>query len=290
MEMPLYKHSFKAGDRTLTTLSVLNTGMQRCAPGYRWGPGMRDHYLIHYVMRGSGSYQVRDRTYHLSQGDMFLVWPHEMIIYQADERDPWSYCWVGFGGLDASELIKQTDLTREKPVLHVEEGDIPRALMLDIYESRGARPFEVARMTGKLYAFLAWLMESARIETKRRRQAGVEHVQRACEFIANNYQNPITIQDIAHNVGVCRSLLNRAFQEHMEVSPVQYLTKYRMAQACLLLKRTDMSIKAVAYSVGFEDPLYFSRRFREVTGISPRAYAEGEGTPEDERINELPLR
>ena len=60
----------------------------------------------------------------------------------------------------------------------------------------------------------------------------------------------------------------------MDISPVQYLTKYRMSQACILLKKTDMAVKAVAFSVGYEDPLYFSRRFRETEGCSPKEYAE----------------
>lgn len=274
METANYKHSFKVADKPITSLSVYNTGLQRCDGGYTWGPGVRDHYLIHYVMSGQGSYTVAGRTYFLSEGDMFLAGPHQLITYRADDERPWSYCWVGFGGLDAETLLKQTDFSEREPVMHVADGDAPRQLLLDIYESRGAKPHELARMTGRLYAFLAWLMETAQGEKRRKRQAGLEHVQRACEFIVNNYANPITVQDIARSVGVCRSLLNRAFAQHMDVSPVQYLTKYRMTQACILLKKTQMPIKSVAYSVGYEDPLYFSRRFREMEGVSPKEYAE----------------
>lgn len=274
MDTALYKYSFKVTERSLTSLCVYNTGLQRCDAGYRWGPGLRDHYLLHYVTAGQGTYTVQGRTHAVREGDMFLAWPHELITYEADMQAPWSYCWVGFGGADAGTLVAQTDFAPDMPVLHAADGDIPRALLLDIYESRGARPFEVARMTGRLYAFLAWLMETARLETRRRKRAGAEHVQRACDFVANNYASPITVQDIARNVGVCRSLLNRAFQQHMNISPVQYLTHYRIRQACALLRGTDMAVKAVAISVGYEDPLYFSRRFREVMGCSPREYME----------------
>lgn len=256
------------------SLSVYNTGLQRCDPGYEWGPGVRDHYLLHYVTEGKGTYTAKGQTYTLEAGDMFLAWPNELIAYQADMQTPWSYCWVGFGGLDADTLVKQTDFAPKRPVMHVEDGEVPKGLLLDIYQCRGARHFEIVRMTGKLYAFLSWLMETSHGETRRKRQAGLEHVQRACEFIVNNYSRVITVQDIAQNVGVCRSLLNRAFQQHMDMSPVQYLTRYRMQQACILLERTDMPVKAVAYSVGYEDPLYFSRRFREMENCSPKEYAD----------------
>ncbi|MDL2318516.1 AraC family transcriptional regulator [Eubacteriales bacterium OttesenSCG-928-A19] len=276
MEAGHYKHSFKVPQRLVTSLSVYNTGLQRCDADYAWGPGVRDHYLIHCVTAGKGTYTVKGHTYSLKEGDLFFAWPNEMITYRADTEDPWSYCWIGFAGLDAVTLLKQTDFTQESPVLHISSPDHPRGLLLDIYDSRGGRPHEIVQMTAKLFAFLSWLMETARHESRRRRQAGQEHVERACEFIAGNYASPITIADIASNVGVCRSLLNRAFQQHLEISPVQYLTRYRMAQACALLKRTDLSIKAVAFSVGYEDPLYFSRRFRELMNCSPREYAEGD--------------
>lgn len=283
METTSYKHSFKVPDRSLASLSVYNTGLQRCERSYCWGPAVRDHYLIHYVMAGKGTYTVQESTYPIEEGDLFLAWPNELITYSADIENPWSYCWVGFNGLDAGELIKQTDFTRANPILHAQDRKVPRELLMDIYQSRGARSFEVTRMTGKLYAFLAWLMETATHENRRKRQAGVEHVQRACAFIATNYASPIGVSDIARNVGVCRSLLTRAFQQHLETTPVQYLTKYRIQQACLLLSRTDMPIKAVAYSVGYEDPLYFSRRFREITGSPPRDYANA--LPQQEAEN-----
>ena len=279
MEQTLYKHSFKVMERPLVSLAVYNTGLQRCEPGYAWGPGVRDHYLIHYVTAGKGTYTVHGKTYTVAEGDMFLAWPNELITYRADLENPWEYCWVGFSGLDAGSLVRQTDFSPQTPILHTRDEQAPRDLLMAIYESRGACPHEMVRMTGKLYAFLAWLMESATTETRRKRQAGIDHVEHACEYIANNYSSPITITDIASSVGICRSLLNRAFQQHMDVSPVQYLTKYRMNQACILLKRTDMPIKAVAFSVGYEDPLYFSRRFRETIGCSPREYAEAQPEP-----------
>lgn len=282
-ESMLYKHSFKAPARQLTSVSVYNAGLQRCESGYAWGPGSRDHYLIHYVTAGKGSYAVGERTYALSEGDMFLACPHEMIAYRADSANPWSYCWVGFGGLDAGTLIGQTDFSAANRILHIDDMETPRSMLMDIYASRGARPHEIAQMTGKLYAFLAWLMEGAQEESTRRRQAGLEHVERACAFIANNYTSAISVSDIARNVGVCRSLLNRAFQRHLGLSPIQHLTQYRMQQASRMLRKTDMTIKAVAYSVGFEDPLYFSRRFREIMGCSPREYVQREApdAPED---------
>jgi AraC-like DNA-binding protein len=276
MENMFSKHSFKVAERPLASLSVYNAGMEHCAAGHSWGPGIRDHFLIHLVVEGAGSYTVRGRSYALGQGDLFLIAPGQTVQYRADTQQPWVYCWVGFQGVDAPALISQTDFTAERPVLHAADPETPRRLLDAIYDVRGSRPEDSAAMTGQLYLFLAWLLRSASGANAHRTQAGEEHVRRALTYIANNFATSLTIEDIAAHVGVCRSRLYRVFEEQLHTSPAQYLAQFRMQQACALLGATDLSVKAVAYSVGFEDPLHFSRRFKEIVGVSPSEYIEKE--------------
>ena len=75
-------------------------------------------------------------------------------------------------------------------------------------------------------------------------------------------------------VGISRSHLFRSFQTYMNCSPKEYLTEYRIQQACRLLKETGLSVSAIAYSVGFENNLYFSKAFRKVKKTSPTEYRE----------------
>ena len=48
-----YKNSYKVTEKELVSLSVYNVGFQRCDSLYQWGPGIRDHYLIHYIISGT---------------------------------------------------------------------------------------------------------------------------------------------------------------------------------------------------------------------------------------------
>ena len=73
-----YKNSYKATAKELVSLSVYNVGYQLCDAGYQWGPGIRDHYLIHYVISGKGTYEVNNETHSLSAGDAFLVYPNHL--------------------------------------------------------------------------------------------------------------------------------------------------------------------------------------------------------------------
>ena len=59
----VYKQSFKQNYTNNIELSIFNCGLERCAPGQTWGPGIRDHYLIHLVVSGKGVFEVGGRTY-----------------------------------------------------------------------------------------------------------------------------------------------------------------------------------------------------------------------------------
>ena len=263
-----FKVSYKIPERTLSALEVCNTGMQRCEGGYSWGPGVRDHYLAHYVASGRGVYQTGGRLYALSAGDVFLARPDENIFYQADAQEPWVYYWVGFHGSDARLLLDQTDLRRQ-PVLRG-AGDETAERMRRIYEARGGLPWQTAEMAGLLYQLLAAWMRASQTAAPRRES---DAVSRACAFISNNFAMPIGVADIAAHVGLSRSRLYRRFMDELEQSPLRVLTGVRIHQACALLRRGGLSVREVAASVGYEDPLYFSRRFRELMGASPTDYA-----------------
>jgi len=98
------------------------------------------------------------------------------------------------------------------------------------------------------------------------------YVQKATSYISANYSYPITVEDVAAYVGLSRSHLFRSFEKVLQCSPKEYLTDFRIRQACALLKQTDLSVTAIANSVGFENNLYFSKAFHKIKGISPKKY------------------
>lgn len=77
--------------------------------------------------------------------------------------------------------------------------------------------------------------------------------------------------------GISKSHLYRVFSQELGISPVQFLIRYRVGEACAMLRGSAMSVGEVAASCGFRDPLYFSRIFRKVKGTPPREYAKNGG-------------
>ena len=264
--------SYYAEDRLLSSLSVYNVGSQQCTPGFQWGPGVRDHYLLHHVLSGKGHFEIRGKTYDLKKGDTFLIYPNMEACYRADEEEPWVYTWVGFAGTDAFYLLNHTDFSEESPVLEQAEisGEIERKIQ-QVYEAKGNTFYDAVSMTGALYSMIAMLMENSSAEAKQKNlQTG--RVEQAVRYIEEHYSYPITIEDIAGYTGVCRSYLYRMFQKILKISPKDYVEEYRIRQACQLLGETNLPVTTIAHSVGYEDPLYFSKAFKKNIGRAPSDY------------------
>lgn len=274
-----YKHSYKVGENLLSSLSVYNVGYQKCEPEYQWGPGVRDHYCIHHILSGSGVYTTGKVSVRLGAGDTFILFPGVELQYQADREEPWEYCWAGFMGADAASIIRNTEFGKESP--YILKGRIPgdkiRSGMDQIYMLKGNTYESAVAMTGKLYSLLALFMHYSR-RTEPEKNLHAMYVDKAVSYIETNYSYPVTVEDIAAYVGISRSHLFRSFQNYMSKSPKDFLTGYRIKQACHLLRETDLSVSAIAYSVGFENNLYFSKAFRKQKGVSPSEYRKTKNT------------
>ena len=191
------KQSYKQSYTDNVELSIFNCGHEYCQPGHTWGPGVRDHYLIHLVVAGKGVYQVNGALHTLQEGDLFLAKPNQLITYAADETDPWEYYWVGFNGACANKLVQQTPFSDVHPVHHCKDPQTVREALYNIYLSRGPEPQCEALMTGYLYIFMAHLMKEAREAMPNVGSSSSQYVLAAIKYIQFNYSHDISIDDIA---------------------------------------------------------------------------------------------
>ena len=80
MEESQNKRAFKAQRHDITFLTVYNTGTEKCRAGHCWGPAVRDHFLIHFIVGGKGVYTLAGKDYSLSRGDLFFAPPGESVL------------------------------------------------------------------------------------------------------------------------------------------------------------------------------------------------------------------
>ena len=171
-----FKNSYKVDEKGIASLSVYNVGFQKCNPGYQWGPGVRDHFLIHYIVSGKGNYTCGEETFSLAAGDAFLVRPHQRVRYCADRQEPWEYYWVGFNGGDAARILSATDFSAGPILSGFADGDRLKkqlaavspfvdTVLVFIFEGLFSNPQSPAYTgyapAGKYYEdYAAWLKEA----------------------------------------------------------------------------------------------------------------------------------
>lgn len=269
-----FRRSFKLPFHNSLGLAVYSCGVQKCGSCHSWGPAVRDHYLIHYVVAGRGKFSTGSKQYSLKAGDGFLVVPSQIASYCADQADPWEYCWVGFNGSDAKRLMEQTGLLAREPVFRYDRDGRLEKRLLGICNAYGSGPCEETRMESRLLEFLADLMElfgkpSAPCAN------GYEYVQKAIKFIDYNYSREIDVNSLAASAGISRSHLYRLFMRHISMPPNEYLMRYRINKAAGLLESGGLTVGEAAYSTGFSDQLYFSRVFKKYMGLPPSRYVSG---------------
>ncbi len=255
-----------------TDMNMYRCGIEDCDGGHSWGPAVRDHYIIHYVLGGKGTFTVNGVTYELAKNDGFLICPDTIVYYRADVNEPWSYGWVGFHGLKAGAYMQQAGLDLHNPVFRYDRDDFLKDCLLRMISTKQLTKGREIRLLGLLYEFLSQLVETSEKSLSDKSNIREEYVRKALEYIKMNYSRKISISEIAHNVGLDRSYLYSLFSEFLNTSPQEYLIGYRMEKACDLMRAPSLAIGDIARSVGYDDPFMFSKAFRKVKGLSPREY------------------
>lgn len=254
------------------SLFVNCCGMSRTEPFHSFGPAIKPHYVIHFVLSGKGKFSIGNKDYSLEAGYGFVIPPDELTFYQADEQDPWTYVWVGFNGNMAGELVKSMGLSVTTPVFKSDKDKEFTKAVMDMMEHNTFGVANDLRRSGQLYLFLSLIAESAHIEEKGEMDKADYYVRRAVEFILSNYCNPIKVTDVANYVCINRSYLYTLFKNAMGMSPQQFLSTFRITKAAELLQMTDLPVESIALSCGYSDPLVFTKSFKQMKEMSPSSY------------------
>ena len=214
-------------------------------------------------------------NYQVRSGQGFMIFPGQITTYVADIQVPWEYVWVEFDGLRTTEILNVCGFSKDVPVYMAHSREA-RKKMADelIYISQNSEqsPFH---LMGHFYLFADLLAQSvARPQPAATSKMSDYYIKEAINYIEQNFQNDISIEDVAAVCGINRSYLGRIFRTSTGHSPQEFLIHYRMTKAAELLKLTTLSIGDIGSAVGYENALHFSRAFKNVYGVSPRTWRE----------------
>ncbi|MBE6126872.1 MAG: AraC family transcriptional regulator [Erysipelotrichaceae bacterium] len=230
----------------------------------------KDYALLHYVYSGKGKFYIRGKEYKLEAGDCFYIPAKEQVDYFPDPENPWSYFWLGLSGSRVDLLLEEAGLSPLRPVIHDARHGF-KTHFGAIYESyfhHGGFGLDCLAHCYSLF------FEMASDHSPKTPTAPSEkgHIQAAKAYIRNNYQFPITINDVAHSVGVSPNYLANLFAKEGEPSPKQYLIRVRLETAASLLLTTPASVAEIAKTVGYPTAMHFSKSFSAFYGVSPLHY------------------
>ena len=207
-----------------------------------------------------------------------MLFPHQLNTYVADDKIPWEYVWIEFDGLRVKEMLDVVGLCMDQPVYKARYKDIAAAMdteMMYIVNHKKESPFH---LIGHLYLFMDYFVRSA-VSVSTNKESGLRdfYIKEAFSFIEQNFQNNISVEDIAASCGLNRSYFGKIFHENTGKSPQEFLISYRMTKAAELLKLTDLSIADIGNAVCYPNQLHFSRAYKNVYGISPRQWRNENG-------------
>lgn len=261
--------------RQTNDLYLVHCGMQKCPPAYTYDHKIPNEYHVHFVVDGKGILLIHDNIYHIRKNDIFLIPKGVPIKYYADNEEPWIYMWVTFGGEMAETYLEYVQLTADNPVIH---SMIPTStyapLIQSILDTNHLTLANEIKRVAYLYEILSILIEaqaSVRNADGQYDYSSDAYIDYALQFIKANYSK-IKVNDIASYIGINRSYFTSIFKKKLNVSPQQYLITYRLSEAARFLRTTDLSINEIAEQIGYDNPSTFSRRFKQIYGISPQSY------------------
>lgn len=236
-------------------------------------PRVWKNTIVHYVYKGHGVYIMNGKKHPVHAGQAFVIFPNDIVTYETYEDDPWEYKWIEFGGA-AEALFKKAKITRNRPIIDdTEEGDIGHALEVLVDEASGG---------SAVYKCMAAMWELIHAIVLASGGYDIEETQQECyvrsakNLIRNSYQTKLSVEQIAHEIGLERTYLNKLFQRYENMSIQQYMTHCRMKNAVELLKNPRLSIKVVGENVGYEDQFTFSKAFKRFYKVSPAAWQKEE--------------
>ena len=258
-------------DERFVDLNLYQYGWERCRPMHQFGPAVRNHFLFHYILSGTGKLETSGQTFFLKPGQGFLLCPGQISTYYADRDDPWTYTWVEFDGMRARECMTLAGLSETQPVFSPRSGaNLIQQFMAALLDNHEKSPI---RQIGLGMILLDEIVQSSKtkIESGNKRLRDF-YIKEAMGFIDRNYQRDVSVEEIAAASGLNRSYFGKLFKETMGFSPQQYMIQYCMTKAAELLKGSRIPVGEVARSVGYENQLHFSRAFKNTYGISPSQY------------------
>lgn len=250
---------------------------------WHWHPEIE----ITYVRKGTMCYKVNNLVYHLKEGDIVFNNSGALHSGTMENQEDCTYIPVTFdprliyGFFQSTINSKYVDPVIQDsmlPAICIDQSESwhkPfREYLLRIIALDEKKPdFYELDITICLQSMWRLLLEHITYEPQASRENSLEYdrIKKILSYIEDNYQNKITLNDIAGHIHLCESECTRLFKRHMNTTLFAFLQEYRIERSLEFLQAGE-PVSTVALNTGFSDPNYYSKVFAKIKGCSPREY------------------
>lgn len=251
---------------------ISNMEFEKCDRSKRKIEILVPYTVFHYILEGEGYFN----GHKLRSGQFFSANKNDWMCYYPDTENPWTYIWVRLYGSDCASAMDACGLADDVHFGDFENMEGVREL-LKLYgkiDSQHHHNKTLAKTAANMLMLLHMPPKPVSDKSDSLREF---HVQQIKEYMDENYYKKLTVADIAGKFFLSRAYIRNIFAKYLGISPKQYLQKIRMERAAELLAETDTSISLIAHSVGYDDPLLFSKIFSGYYKVSPTVYRKDYG-------------
>ena len=222
----------------------------------------RSSSTLIYKSSGESIYHLRGKRYHLTPSTVLFIPENESYNFEKTSSGESIYRLVNFhADLDNAEP-RLFDLTQAEGI------DVLFRQMENLWRANDGRA-EKYELLSLFYKLISALAKSE--ERKYTTSEQKEKIEPAMEFLKRNiFNSALKISSLHTLCGMSAPTFRRIFESKTGISPRKYVIRQRLTQAKIILESGEYgSISEVAHSVGYDDPLYFSKHFKEFYGSSP---------------------
>ncbi len=279
-------------DKKNKFISFHQCGIEDCAPNHSYGPRVKYHCIIHFVIEGKGQVIINKKKYEVHKGQAFLIPSNVRAYYIADAKNPWKYCWLAFVGMEAEKyccrvfgdgiFVKNVSCVREIEVqmrkligwifFQGREINDDRLCSEEFYIYTAETMAESFRLNGGMYMLLALLVQEK--EKEKIAVDGVGYAEKVKNYIDNYFTEINEVSKIAQIFHLHPNYLTAVFKKQYFISPKKYLLERKIYYANHLLVETNNSIQYIAAACGFSHPSVFGKVYKRYMGVSPGMYRE----------------
>lgn len=271
--------------KTILKARVLNSPLFNQFYIYSIGyyPKAKDHYtyrkkglpenFLFYCVDGHGWYELEGTRYEVGPNEFFILPQNKEHSYGSDTERPWSIYWLHFGGTALTEFNETQIVKAHTKPQHIKSNSDILPLYQKMYKALqlgySIDNLLFANMCLSQYISM-FIYNSRHYEDKEGEKK--DAVDSAILYMQKQIDKNISLGDLCRHFNYSVSRFSSLFKLKTGYAPIDYFVQMKMQKACQQLDFTLLSIKEIAFSMGFDDPYYFSKRFSAIIGMSPKKY------------------